>query len=196
MAAALSTVMVNPIQERIQRWSENKFQKNLVLLRDDLPECVRDLRETASLREMVDEILERVDRGVRAVRSAVIVHGQLLQSRDISSEEVEQWKNSKLGSDYRDDVCEPTDKLFPIRVPLIPSSDNESPIGFLVVGPRPDGSIPSRDEQKALKGVSEPIARAIRTVIKREAREIKVAQLIEANAKRIEELEKKLKPES
>jgi hypothetical protein len=196
MAAALSTVMVNPIQERIQRWSENKFQKNLVLLRDDLPECVRDLRETASLREMVDEILERVDRGVRAVRSAVIVHGQLLQSRDISSEEVEQWKNSKLGSDYRDDVCEPTDKLFPIRVPLIPSSDNEPPIGFLVVGPRPDGSIPSRDEQKALKGVSEPIARAIRTVIKREAREIKVAQLIEANAKRIEELEKKLKPES
>jgi hypothetical protein len=196
MAAALSTVMVNPIQERIQRWSENKFQKNLVLLRDDLPECVRDLRETASLREMVDEILERVDRGVRAVRSAVIVHGQLLQSRDISSEEVEQWKNSKLGSDYRDDVCEPTDKLFPIRVPLIPSSDNEPPIGFLVVGPRPDGSIPSRDEQRALKGVSEPIARAIRTVIKREAREIKVSQLIEANAKRIEELEKRLKSES
>jgi hypothetical protein len=196
MAAALSTVMVNPIQERIQRWSENKFQKNLVLLRDDLPECVRDLRETASLREMVDEILERVDRGVRAVRSAVIVHGQVLRSRDILSEDVEQWKNSKLGSDYRDDICEPTDKLFPIRVPLIPSSDNEPPIGFLIVGPRPDGSIPSRDEQKALKGVSEPIARAIRTVIKREAREMKVSQLIETNARRIEELEKRLNPES
>ena len=56
-------------------------------------------------------------------------------------------------------------------MPLVPSSDKEEPIGYLLVGPRPDGSIPSRDEQKALKEVSESIARAIRTVIKREARE-------------------------
>ena len=72
----------------------------------------------------------------------------------------------------------PSDRLFPIRVPLVPSSDEEAPIGYLLVGPRPDGSIPSRDEQKALAGVSEPIARAIRTVIKREAREAQVAELI------------------
>jgi hypothetical protein len=193
IAAALSTVLVNPIQERIQRWSENKFQKNLVLLRDDLPDCVRDMRETASLREMVDEILERIDRGVRAVRSAVIVGGKVLRSRDIPSEEVEIWKSSKLAEDYKDDICEPSDKIFPIRVPLIPSSDKEQPIGFLLVGTRPDGSIPSRDEQKALAGVSEDIARAIRTVVKREEREAKVAALIESNALRIEALERALK---
>ena len=45
-AAALSTVLVNPIQEWITRWSENRFQKNLVILRDELPDTVRDLRET------------------------------------------------------------------------------------------------------------------------------------------------------
>ena len=56
-AAALSTVLVNPIQERVQRWSRTKFQKNLFLLRDDLPEVVRDMRETASLGEMLDEVL-------------------------------------------------------------------------------------------------------------------------------------------
>ena len=66
-------------------------------------------------------------------------------------------------------------------MPLVPSSDDEEPIGYLLVGPRPDGSIPSKDEQKALAGVSEAIARAIRTVIKREAREEKVAELIESN---------------
>jgi NAD-specific glutamate dehydrogenase len=71
----------------------------------------------------------------------------------------------------------------------VPSSDNEEPIGYLLVGPRPDGSIPSRDEQKALKEVSESIARAIRTVIKREARELQVAELIADNARRIEALE-------
>jgi hypothetical protein len=193
IAAALSTVLVNPVQERIQKWSEQRFQKNLVLLRDDLPDCVRDMRETASLGEMVDEILERVDRGVRAIRSAVIVGGRVLRTRDISGEEVETWKKSKLAEDYKEDICEPSDKLFPIRVPLVPSSDKEPPIGFLLVGTRPDGSIPSRDEQKALAGVSEDIARAIRTVVKREAREAKIAALIDSNERRIQALEEALK---
>ena len=83
IAAAIATVLVNPIQERIQRWSEKKFQKNLFLLRDDLPELVRDMRETASLQKMVDEILAQVDLGVRSVRSAMIVNGQILRARGI-----------------------------------------------------------------------------------------------------------------
>jgi hypothetical protein len=188
-AAALSTVLVNPIQERVQRWSERRFQKNLFLLRDDLPEVARDMRETASLGEMLDEILARVDRGVRAVRSAAIVNGCALRARGLSLEEVEAWRTSTFAQDYKRDICEPSDKLFPIRVHLVPSSDDEEPIGYLLVGPRPDGSIPSHDEQKALKEVSESIARAIRTVIKREAREAQVAELIASNARRIEALE-------
>src|SRR4051812_14176200 len=188
-AAALSTVLVNPIQERVQRWSEKRFQKNLFLLRDDLPEVARDMRETASLGEMLDEILARVDRGVRAVRSASIVNGCVLRSRGLSIDEVEAWRTSRFAQDYKSDICEPTDKLFPIRVPLVPSSDQEEPIGYLLVGPRPDGSIPSKDEQKALAEVQESIARAIRTVIKREARELQVGELIAENARRIEALE-------
>ena len=188
-AAALATVLVNPIQERVQRWSERKFQKNLFLLRDDLPEVARDLRETASLGEMLDEILARVDRGVRAVRSAAIVNGCVLRARGLSLEEVEAWRTSAFAQDYRSDICEPSDRVFPIRVHLVPSSDDEEPIGYLLVGPRPDGSIPSRDEQKALREVSEAIARAIRTVIKREAREQQVAELIDGHRRRIEELE-------
>ncbi|MEA3059381.1 MAG: hypothetical protein QOE50_793 [Sphingomonadales bacterium] len=188
-AAALSTVLVNPIQERVQRWSQKRFQKNLFLLRDDLPEVARDMRETASLGEMLEEILARVDRGVRAVRSSAIVNGCVLRARGLSIDDVEAWRISRFAQDYKSDICEPTDKLFPIRVPLVPSSDDEEPIGYLLVGPRPDGSIPSRDEQKALKEVQESIARAIRTVIKREARELQVSDLIADNARRIEELE-------
>jgi hypothetical protein len=130
---------------------------------------------------------------VRAVRSAVIVRGRVLRSREIAAEEVEAWKKTKLAEDYKSDICEPSDKVFPIRVPLVPSSEDEAPIGFLLVGTRPDGSIPSRDEQKALAEVSEDIARAIRTVVKREAREAKIAELIEENARRIEALEEMLK---
>jgi hypothetical protein len=189
IAAALATVLVNPIQDRIHRWSEKKFQKNLFLLRDDLPELVRDMRETASLREMVDAILQQVDVGVRAVRSAMIVNGGVLRARGLTIEEAEAWRSSSFADDYTTDICEASDKVFPIRVPLVPSSGDEAPVGFLLVGPRPDGSVPSRDEQKALAGVAEPIARAIRTVIKREAHEREVTELIEANTQRIEQLE-------
>jgi hypothetical protein len=182
-------VLINPLQERVQRWSERRFQKNLFLLRDDLPEVTRDMRETASLGEMLDEILARVDRGVRAVRSSAIVNGCVLRARGLAIDEVEDWRRTRFAQDYKSDICEPSDRTFPIRVPLVPSSDDEEPIGYLLVGPRPDGSIPSRDEQKALKEVSESIARAIRTVIKREAREQAVADLITDNARRIEALE-------
>jgi hypothetical protein len=190
-AAAIATVLINPIQERIQRWSENRFQRNLVLLRDDLPERVRDMRETASLSEMLDEILSRVEDGVRAVRSAALVQGQVLRTRGVEPEMVDGWRSTRQGSDYAEDMCDPSDRLFPIRVTLIPGAD-EQPIGYLLVGPRPDGSIPSRDEQKALADVSEPIGRAVRTVLKREERERSVAELISTNTRRIEQLEARL----
>lgn len=191
MAAAIATVLINPIQERIQRWSENRFQRNLVLLRDDLPERVRDMRETASLGEMLDEILSRIEEGVRAVRGAAIVQGQVFRTRGVEPEIVDGWRSTRQGSDYADDICDPADRLFPIRVPLVPGAD-EQPIGYILVGPRPDGSIPSRDEQKALADVSEPIGRAVRTVLKREEHERSVAELILANTRRIEELEARL----
>jgi hypothetical protein len=188
-AAALATIMVNPIQDRVQRWSEKKFQKNLFLLRNDLPQSVRDMRETASLEDMLGEILAQVDRGVRAVRAAMIVNGRVLSVRGLTGPEVEAWRTSVFAKDYKSDICEASDRVFPIRLPLVPSSDEEEPIGYLLVGPRPDGSIPSREEQKALSQVSEEIARAIRTVIKREAREAEITALIADNIRRIEALE-------
>jgi hypothetical protein len=189
IAAAVATVLVNPIQDRIQRWSERRFQKNLFLLRDDLPELVRDMRETASLDEMLDEILVQVERGVRAVRAALIVGDGVVQARGAPVEEVQSWRQSVAAKHFMADICEASDRIFPIRVPLVPSSADEAPVGYLLVGPRPDGSIPSRDEQKALAGVAEPIARAIRTVVKRQQREAEVAALITSNDRRIERLE-------
>ena len=142
------------------------------------------MRETASLGEMLEEILAQVERGVRAVRSAAIVNGcGSLSPRTSAVEEVEDWRTSTSRRTIKSDICEASDRLFPLRVPLVPSSDDEEPIGYLLVGPRPDGSIPSQATSKRRSpDVSEAIARAIRTVIKREAREEKVAELIADNS--------------
>jgi hypothetical protein len=191
-AAALATMLVNPIQDRIQRWSERRFQHNLFILRDDLPESVRDLRETASIEELLDDVLRRIEEGVRSVRSAFIVEGRILDTRDVTVGEVEEWRAANQG--FSRDLCEPKDRMFPLRIALIPSSEkHEEPIGYILVGPRPDGSLPSREEQKALAGVSETIARAIRTVVKREQREREVAENITNANLRIDALEQLLR---
>ena len=188
-AAAVATVAVTPLYEKIQNWSAKKFQRNLYLLRDDLPECVRDLRETATTKELIEEVLTRIERGVRAVRSAAIINGEVMNTRGVAAQEVEEWRKTSEGQSLEEDSAESQDRLFPVRLPLIPSSDDVAPIGYILVGPRPDGTIASKDEQNALEEVSESIARGVRNVIKREARERQVADLISSNTRRIEELE-------
>ena len=188
-AAVVATVAVTPLYEKIQTWSAKKFQRNLYLLREDLPECVRDLRETATTGELIEEVLARIERGVRAVRTAAIINGRVMNTRGVAAEEVEEWLRTTQGQSLEEDSAESADRLFPVRLPLVPSSDDVAPIGYILVGPRPDGSIASKDEQSALREVSESIARGVRNVIKREARERQVTDRIEANARRIEQLE-------
>jgi hypothetical protein len=110
-----------------------------------------------------------------------------MKTLNVTVQEVEEWRSVNEG--FTRDLCDSTDRIFPLRVRLVPSSDNEASIGFILVGPRPDGTIPSREEQKALAGVSETIARAIRMVVKREEYENGVAELIADNARRIEQIE-------
>jgi hypothetical protein len=190
-AAALATVLVNPIQERITRWSENRFQKNLVILRDELPDSVRDLRETASLGELIDDVLARIIKGVRTTHIASIIDQGVFRTRGVSKEQVEEWKQQTPEWECTEELCHARDKLFPIRIPLIPG-EGEDVLGFLLIGPRPDGSVISHDEQKALKEVAEPIARAIRNVVRRVAYERRLESLIEHSSRRLDQLEERI----
>jgi hypothetical protein len=56
---------------------------------------------------------------------------------------------------------------FPVRVPLRVEYQRME-IGALLVGPRPDGSAPGKDEREALAEIADPIARAVRIVRRRE----------------------------
>jgi hypothetical protein len=187
-AAALSTVLVNPIQERITRWSEKKFQHNLVILRDELPDSVRDLRETGNLGELIDDVLARIMKGVVTTHVAAIIDQGVFRARGIGKDKVEAWRDETPDWNSTKDMCNPRDQRFPLRVPLI-AGEGDEPVGFILVGPRPDGSVPSKDEQKALKEVAEPIARAVRNVVKRVAYERRLESLIESNTRRLNELE-------
>lgn len=189
-AAAIATVVISPLQERIQKWSEKRFQRNLVKLREDLPQCVLELRESSSIEELLDEVLSRIEEGTRATRTAVIVDGGIAATRGISDEAVQDWLCGFDPAACRDDPCSTGDKLFSIRVPL--ETVTEKGIGWLLIGPRPDGSLLSRDEREALVEVAAPIARAIRIVIRRNERDQVLLGKIEEQQQRITLLEKTL----
>jgi hypothetical protein len=186
-AAAIATVVISPLQERIQRWSEKRFQRNLVKLREDLPQCVLELRESASIGELLDEVLSRIEEGTRTTRLSVIVDGRIAGTRGISDDAVEEWLVGFKPSECRDALCSARDKLFPIRVPL--ETVTEKDIGWLLIGPRPDGSVLSKDEQETLVEIAGPIARAIRIIIRRNARDELLLGRIEEQQQRITLLE-------
>ncbi len=179
-AAAVATVLVTPAQERIQRWSEQRFQRNLVRLREDLPPFLRELRESASIQELLDETLKRIESGVRTTRMAVLVDGTVAAARGIDAKSVKQWLKEFDPASCRDALCSTSDKTFPVRVPLQAQADDGDWIGWLLVGPRPDGSLLSKDEQNALVDVAAPITRAVRIVTRRELREKSLIERIEA----------------
>jgi hypothetical protein len=146
IGAGLAVVLITPMHNRIHGWAERRFQKALLHLKRDLPDCVGDLRETAGMQELLDEVLARVEAGTRAVRSAVVIDGRTVATR---------------GEDGED---------FPISMPLR-IDHQKAEIGTLLVGPRPDGSPPGKDEREALDEIADPVARAVRIVRLRESRE-------------------------
>jgi len=153
IGAGLAVVLITPMHNRIHRWAERRFQKALLHLRRDLPDCVGDLRETAGMPELLDEVLARVEAGTRAVRSAVMIDGSTTAARGDGA------------GDF------PT--IVPLRI-----GHQQVEIGTLLVGPRPDGSPVGKDEREALAGIADPIARAVRIVAMREQQEAAQEQRI------------------
>jgi hypothetical protein len=54
------------------------------------------------------------------------------------------------------------------------------PNGWILLGPRPDGSFYGKDEQEALSEIADPVARAVQIVLLREAREAEARRAADA----------------
>jgi hypothetical protein len=117
-----------------------------------------------------------------------MLNRHIFLARGIELSEAQAWAATE-DPECSTKICEVADKTFPLRVPLIPAHGDGKPLGYILIGPRPDGSVLSKEEQKTLVEISDPVARAIRNVIKREKRETALAALMAKHEDRIEELE-------
>ncbi|MDB5420345.1 MAG: hypothetical protein JWR59_292 [Brevundimonas sp.] len=58
------------------------------------------------------------------------------------------------------------DATWPLRLAL---PGGGAAVGWMLLGPRPDGTLPRTDERDALEDIAEPVGRAIRVARRREA---------------------------
>jgi hypothetical protein len=192
IGAALAAVAIAPMHARIHRWAERRFQKALFRLRHGLPLLVGDLRETSGLDRIAAATLDSLVDGVRAQRATLLVGDQLVEARGIPLDEVEAWRSTWVPSARNGIECDRSDSLFPVRVPL--EAEGHGRVGWLLLGPRPDGSLFGKAERNAIEEVAEPVARAVQVALSREEREARYERRFEALEKVIAHLTNRRSP--
>ena len=169
IGAAMVTALIAPLHHLVRQWTERRFHGALASIRSEMPSFLSDLREFATPESLVETVIIWLEHGVRASRSAVLIsndHGHdLACHHDVTAEEVEGWQRHWLPRAGPVIDCDPRDELFPLRLAL--HMDNSDNIGWILLGPRPDGSFYGKEEREALAGAARPIARSIYIVRRR-----------------------------
>ena len=127
------------------------------------------MREMAGPVAIAEATLDGVLRAVRAQHVALATESGLLAVRELAPERVKTWIAELVPPKGRHLVRKDADPLFPLQVPL--AAEGVGHVGWLLLGPRPDGSTYGRDEREALMEVSDPLARALVIAADRERRE-------------------------
>jgi post-segregation antitoxin (ccd killing protein) len=166
VAGGVAVLLINPVQTRIYRVTKRVFQKDLFKLRTELPKRMDDLRETASAAHLLQVAVREIVPGLRATRAAATINGRVVASVGQDTKDVRQWIRSTELPDPPRLTSNRQDHLFPLRLPLCTATP--SLIGWIILGPRPDGSLYSRDERQALLEVQESISRAVEVARQRE----------------------------
>jgi hypothetical protein len=170
LGAAVAATLVAPLHNRVHRWTERRFQRGLVQLRRRLPLTVGDMREFASLDDLLSTVAGEVEKALRATRAAVLIGGSdeplsLAFARQVEAGDVETWQAAWQPGDAETLDCDRADPLFPARLRL--RAEGDETVGWLLLGPRPDGSFFGKDEREALAEIADPVARAVHIVRQR-----------------------------
>ncbi len=169
--AVLTALLVVPARKRLSRWTQRRLQPGVAALQVEVPERLRDLRETATPDDLAQIVAEEVAKATRATRAAILSgDGATVDAATgLTRAEVEHWTASRAGAPPMR-LQTTRDAVFPLVVPL-PAAVGASPDRWLALGPRPDGTPPSADDRRAVAELATPIGRALSGAAAREARD-------------------------
>jgi hypothetical protein len=175
IAAGLAAAVIPLFHTRLQHWAKRRFQGPLLALREGLPEDLRDWRQTEDAPALAAQALERVTDALHSQTGAIVSTGAehpLLAARGLEEPELTQSHDA-----------------LPLRIPLGRLADGGE--GFLLLGPRPDGSMPGKDERAAAHAIADPLARALTVAQRRHRHEQDLRDVLATLASRLTKLEKR-----
>ena len=195
LATAAAAVLFVPLQSRLSDWADHRFLRDLTTLRDRLPQLVGHLRETESIGGLAEAVVDRIAPVVHATQAALVMPDgdggwTVAGVAGIVPADVAAWAASaglahppamtpRRKQPWRAIVwAESSDRTFPVRIALRSerAGGEMATEGWLVLGPRPDGSGYGPDDLEAVTDVAGPVARALQVVRVRENRDAQLAQ--------------------
>jgi hypothetical protein len=166
-AAAVAAMMLTPLHGKISRWAEQHFQHDLAELKAELPDLLAILSASGSLKRLAGAVLPRIEEAVHATRMVLLVDGKIAGVQGMSPAParrlVRDWEPPQSAELLDRDESD----AFPLRVAL--RCPLGSIRGWLLLGPRPDGSFYGRDDLDALSEIAVPLQRTLFAVAEREA---------------------------
>lgn len=142
MAAALAAVLLTPLNDRINRWAEQRFQRDLVQLRTELPELLSEMPEDWSPTQVGNVALQRLADAVHATHAAIVLKGEAIASQGMPCDGTVHGSGN-----------------FAFQLAMkCPFGGHH---GWLLLGPRPDGSSYGKDDVEALEAIAPALRRAL-----------------------------------
>lgn len=172
-AAGLTAVLLFPLHHRLTDWAKKRFQKDLARLRAELPQVLVAVRDTNNPEAIADDSLRMAMRGVHASRGAILLVDEsrlvVAHAEGLSEVGLAERLAGELPRDPQPGVTRAADASLPLRLPLV--TEQGAHVGWLLLGPHPDGSFYGKDDRKALEMLAMPLARAFHVAMERARRE-------------------------
>jgi hypothetical protein len=167
-------------------WAEQHFQRDLAVFRKQLPELLAELAVGSTMRQVAEAVLPRIGEAIHAGRAALLVDRTVVGLRGIEARDARNWIGHwrPIADGLID--REARDPVFPVRMAL--RCPFGSVRGWLLLGPRPDGSLYGKDELEALVEIAPPLRRALLAASQREREKAREAKRRRAVARTIGQL--------
>lgn len=164
IAAGLAAAVILPLHHGLSSWSEKRFQGALVRMRKHLPHHMDEMRDADTVAALSATAMHHVMTAVRVSAGAILVRGADDWTVAAQSDPgAVVWRPGEDGTGL---LLDRRDPVWPLRLPLPAGSGTVA--GWLLLGPRPDGTLPGKDEREALEAIAAPVGRAIRVTQRRE----------------------------
>jgi hypothetical protein len=173
IAAGLAALLLVPLHHRLSDWAKKRFQRDLSRLRAELPGVLVAIRDSNDPRALADDAVRLAMHGVHARGGAILLEGEggliVAHAEGRPAAGLAERLAGDLPLTPSPGALRTDDRELPLRLPLIaPDGAN---VGWLILGPHPDGSLYGKDDRKALEELAAPLARALSLAIERSRRE-------------------------